>query len=129
MSDYYKTILKSWRKLNDIFRPETKNQIKKKMLFGSNIIQFKKNPLFFPSFTRSGIYLIEHIWDNDNKSFLCDGQIYQRLDDKRNCIAELSRIKKAIPKDWMDSLKKDTSEECQNNMQTKTYFLETKKTK
>ncbi|MCG8113316.1 MAG: zinc-binding domain-containing protein, partial [Candidatus Thiodiazotropha taylori] len=74
-------------------------------LFGNNNISVRKTPLFFANFNTSSIKTIRDIWDSDNKTFLQDNIIQNRLIDKANWRQQYNKIKTCVPKDWIEILK------------------------
>ena len=116
ISNFYKTLLKCWICTFDFSLPKAKTHILKEHIFGNVNIKFKRQPLFFPSFTKSGIYLIEHIWDVEANQFKRDDLIYRQLLDKRNCISELQRIKKAIPALFLQILRNNENESTEHRI-------------
>ena len=72
---------------------------------GNPRILFNKTPLFFNSFSKSGLKRISDIWDYQNKTFLDTITIYNKLQNKRNWISEWSKIKTSVPKKLFEKIK------------------------
>jgi hypothetical protein len=94
---------------------ETKSDILHIRLFGNCNITFQNKPLIFSSFLRSNIKTIKDIWDENSKQFIDCDLLYSKLIDRRNCISEYYKIKKCIPKDYLNFLKNEN-----NNIDNKT---------
>lgn len=93
----YRRFLTSWCHFLETFQtPNTKENIMNKRLFGNIEIKFQDQPLFFPSFNKSGLRTVKNIWNDIESNFKPCNEIYNILTDKRNCISELSKVKKAI---------------------------------
>ena len=75
-------------------------------LFGNCNITFKNKPLIVSSFLKGNIKTIQDIWDENSKQFIDCDLLYSKLIDRRNCISKYSKIKKCIPKDYLNFLKK-----------------------
>ena len=63
----------------------------------------------FTSFLQSNLRTISDIWDSNNTNFKSCHDIYNLLIDRRNCISEFSKIKKAIPEKFIKVLKGETT--------------------
>ena len=61
----------------------------------------------FTSFLQSNLRTINDIWDQIIKIKSCHDK-YNLLIDRRNCISEFSKIKKAIPENFIKVLKGET---------------------
>lgn len=106
MPSFYRDAVHTWTFLsNKLQLPITKEDILDLKLFGNANIIFDRKPLFFPSFSKSGIKTIRDIWDNDSNEFRICNDIFDKLFDKRNCISEYSRIKIAIPQKFIHILR------------------------
>jgi hypothetical protein len=62
--------------------------------------------LIFSSFLKSNIKTTQDIWDENSKQLINCDLLYSKLTDKINCISEYSKIKKCIPKDYLNFFKK-----------------------
>jgi hypothetical protein len=63
----------------------------------------------FTSFLQSNLRTINDIWNSNNTNFKSYHDIYNLLIDRRNCISELSKIKKEIPENFVKVLKCETT--------------------
>ena len=95
-------------------------------IFGNARILFDKKPLFFNSYSKSGLKIFSDIWDYQNKTFLDNITIYNKLQNKRNWISEWSKIKTSVPKEFVKKLK--TLETCTNKRKCKSIFCDNKNT-
>ena len=59
-------------------------------IFGNACPPFNKKPLFFKLFGKSGLKRISDIWDYQNETFLDNIAIDNKLQNKRNWIADWS---------------------------------------
>jgi hypothetical protein len=89
---------------------ETKTDILHVRLFGNCNITFQNKPLILSSFLRSNIKTIQDIWDENSKQFIDCDILYSKLIDRRNCISEYSKIKKCIPKDYLNFLRNENND-------------------
>jgi hypothetical protein len=85
------------------------DSILKTRIFCNSSITFKNKPLVFTSFLQSNLRTINDIWDSNNTNFKSCHDIYNLLIDRRNCISEFSKIKKAIPGKIIKVLKGETT--------------------
>ena len=76
-----------------------------KLFFGNASILFNKKPLFCHSFSNSELKRIPDIWDYQNKTFLDNITIYNKLQNKRNWISEWSKMKTEVPKELVEKIK------------------------
>ena len=102
---YYRNMLESLSSLRCKFQPCTIKETLDTQLFCNKDIRFGGKPLYFKSFLNSSITTIRDVWDLENKQFKNCNTIYNLLTDKRNCISEYSKIKAAIPTDYINILK------------------------
>jgi hypothetical protein len=89
-------------------------------IFGNARLLFNRKPLFFKSFSKSGLKRISDIWDYQNKTFLDNITIYNKLQNKRNWISEWSKIKTSVPKELAEKMK--TLDTCRNKRKCKLYI-------
>jgi hypothetical protein len=59
------------------------------------------------NFSKSGFITVKDIWDQKSKTFVNSTEIFNRLRDKRNLIAEYSRIKPSFSHELLLMLKSD----------------------
>ena len=109
MSKYYKELLISWTDLQKIQKSVTKEDLLEENIFGNCKLKFKGHALYYANFASSGIKKIKDIWDLNNKSFKTSLDIFNSLKDKRNWIAQYSRIKSSLTPQQIDVLKTDSS--------------------
>ena len=99
---FYYNNLKAWANMKSKIAPEGISQISSQPLFGNKNIQLNRKPLFLPSFSKSGIKKISDLWDWERKQFINNQQLLRKLVIKTNWIAEITKIKKAIPKQYIE---------------------------
>jgi hypothetical protein len=87
---------------------------------GNARLLFNIKPLFFKSFSKSELKRISDIWDYQNKTFLDNITIYNKLQNKRNWISEWSKIKTSVPKQLVEKIK--TLDTCTNKRKCKLYI-------
>ena len=102
---YYQNIIRAWSNFKSIYKPVTKFEILDQPLFGNDNIRFNDKPLFLQSFSKSQIKYIKDIWNDELKAFHSENFIFDKLQDKRNWISEWTRIKRSIPKNFLQVLK------------------------
>ena len=89
---------------------ETRSDIWQVRLFANCNITFQTKPLIFSSLLKSNIKTIQDIWDENSKQFIDCDLLYSKLIDSGNCISEYSKIKKGIPKDYLNFLKNENND-------------------
>ena len=92
---FYKTITNDWVKFRQ--KMLLNSDI---LLFGNNDLKFRKYPMFYESFTKSGIYKLTDIFNPQEQTFLPDKDILNKLKSKQNWISELYNLKNSIPATW-----------------------------
>ena len=103
-SSFYKEALLSWCLLRAKLQANVPFPILDEQICGNNQILHKSNPLWLEQFTKSGVILIKHIWDQDTSNFVDENVILQRLTDKRNAIKNYRLIKSCIQDGWINNL-------------------------
>ena len=68
----------------------------RKTIFENARLPFNRKPLFFKSFSKSGLYRISDISDYQNKTVLDNITIYNKLQNKRNCISVRPQSQKTL---------------------------------
>lgn len=101
---YYFDSVAAWINLQSKKLIVDRESILSEYICGNAHILFKHRPLWFNSYSKSGIRTIKDIWDIENKTFYCGNEVYNLLLDRTNWIAEFNKIKKCIPKDWIKIL-------------------------
>jgi hypothetical protein len=81
---------------------------------------FQQETLIFKSFSKSGLKNISDKWDYQNKTFLDNMTIHNKLQKKRNCISKWSKIKTSVPKKLVEKIK--TLDTCTNKRKVKLYI-------
>jgi hypothetical protein len=56
------------------------------------------------------------IWTTIESDFKISNEIYNSFNDKRNCISEYARIKKAVPKEFVQILQDEIAADPNSNM-------------
>lgn len=105
-SKFYREAIHAWSKILCNQNPTTRNDLLNWRLIGNSTVKFQNRPLTFNSFSKSDIKFIKDIWDENNNNYINCNELFAKLTDKRNCISEYSRVKKAIPKEIFDILNK-----------------------
>ena len=96
---FYRNLIHSSSKFsNNLLQSSTIDEILEQRLLCSSNITFKNKPICFASFLKSNIRTIKDIWTTIENDFKSCNELYHSLNDKRNCISEYARIKKAILK-------------------------------
>lgn len=99
---FYRNLIHSWSKFNNnLQQSSTIDEILEQRLFSNSNITFQNKPICFASFVKSNIKTIKDIWSTIENDFKNCNEIYNSLNDKRNCISEYARIKKAVPKEFV----------------------------
>ena len=78
------------------FRVDTQMDVLRKTIFENARLPFNRKPLFFKSFSKSGLYRISDISDYQNKTVLDNITIYNKLQNKRNCISVRPQSQKTL---------------------------------
>ena len=106
--EFYQNIIKSWIEIGGAQKSYPKNNIEilKQPIWGNKYIKFKGKMITHKSWINSGIVYIKDLVDNNG--IICERQILEKLKNKLNWIAELSIVKKSIPKEWLHSIQHDT---------------------
>ena len=71
---------------------------------GNFHIRNKGLSIFYPNWTKSNLVQIRDIWDVNTQGWKSGEFIYNHLIDKRNWMAEYTRIKAMVPQKWKDIL-------------------------
>ena len=85
---------------NNLLQSRTIDEILEQRLSCNSNITFKNKPICFASFLKSNIRTIKDFWTTIQNDFKSCDEIYNSLNDKRNCISEYVRIKKAVSKEF-----------------------------
>ena len=96
ISKYYLNLLNCWSEFLSLNKTNTKENILEQHIFGNSKIRYK-----------SGFITVKDIWDQKSKTFVNSTEIFNRLRDKRNLIAEYSRIKPSFSHELLLMLKSD----------------------
>ena len=115
-SQFYKESVASWCSFRGKLQANISFPIMDEQLCGNNQILYKNSPLWYEQFNKSGLKIIEHIWERDRKNFIDENIILHRLTDKRNAIKHYGIIKSSINEGWVDYLKNSLDQ--QNPLQT-----------
>lgn len=112
MPIFYQNIIKSWSKFISKQCPRTDTDVYEQFLFGNSQIRDRGKPLLFPSFAKSGLTQIKHIWDVDTHTFKTDNFIFNKLSDKRNWIVQWLIIKSSIPKRFLNIMRDSIADDA-----------------
>ena len=91
---YYQRAIQAW---NKCFWGHVLRSLKMTFQIKTYLVTLRSSLIeihFFQSFLRSNIFKINDIWDKNNKTFVDNQTIFNRLDDKRNWISEWAKFKK-----------------------------------
>ena len=124
ISKYYLNLLNCWSEFLSLNKINTKENILEQHIFGNSKIRYKRKALFLSNFSKSGLITVKDIWDQNSKIFVNSTEIFNRLRDKRNWIAEYSRIKASFSLELLLMLKSDNI----NQENTKSYPFTVKNT-
>ena len=100
-----------------LFRVDTERDVLRQTIFENALLPLNRKPLFFKSFSKGGLKRISNKWDYHNKTFLHNIAIHNKLQNKRNCISECSKIKTSVPKELVEKFK--TLDTCTNKRKFK----------
>ena len=89
---FYRRALEDWMEFRKLFNKEV-NDIS---IFGNHYITHNNKPIFFKSFTNSKLLFIKDIFDYESNSIKNQSEIFNKLIDKRNWLAELYILGTAI---------------------------------
>ena len=107
ISKYYLNLLNSWSEFRSLNKINRKEDILEQHIFGNSKIRYKRKALFLYNFSKSGFKAVNDIWDQNSETFVNSTEIFNRLRDKRNWIAEYSRIKASFSHELRIMLKSD----------------------
>lgn len=65
-------------------------------IFGNHFITVRNNPLYFSSFTKSGIFFIQDVYDSEANTLKPQNEIISKLVYKRNWLAEFHMLRTAL---------------------------------
>ena len=85
----------------------TRENVVEQHIFGNSKIIYKRKAQFLSNFSKSGFKTVKDIWDENSKIFVNYTEIFNTLRDKRNWIAEYSRIKASFSHELLLMLKSD----------------------
>ena len=108
LSDYYLNLLKSWISINKYTKiPSNFRTIRQEIIWGNQHIKFKNKSLIYLNWINDGIIFINDIIDHEGK--LSENFILKKLSLKTNWISEFTKLKKSIPKKWLNELESENS--------------------
>ena len=110
MPEFYFEILKSWYKVHNsskISKGLNFKCIRQQFIWGNQSIKLNGKSLVFPNWIESDILFINDIIDKQGN--ISQKVILNKLKEKSNWIAELSKLKSAIKKEWKLMLKSNQS--------------------
>ena len=107
ISKFYLNLLNCWSEFLSLNKINTEENILEQHIFGNSKIRYKRKALFLSNFSKSGFKTVKDIWDQNSKTFVNSTEIFNRLTDKRNWIAEYSRIKASFSHELLLMLKSD----------------------
>jgi len=110
---FYKNIINDWVEFRQKISAHSDTP-----LFSNNDIKFRKYPLFYESFTKSGICKVDDVLDKQNKQFLSDEELFRKLKSKQNWIAEWSAVKSSVT-EYIHSNKKNSKSNTASNLKLK----------
>ena len=101
---FYKNCIMAWSKAATKHTVKTKQDVLQENLFGNHHLMYSGKPLFLHHWSCVGFQKISDIWNEVEKNWLSSNTIFQRLEDKRNWMAELTKLKHLIPREWFNIL-------------------------
>jgi hypothetical protein len=109
ISKYYLNLLYCRSAFLSLNKINTRENIVEQHIFGNSKIIYtcKRKAQFLSNFSKSGFITVKDIWDVNSKIFLNNTEIFNTLRDKRNWIAEYSRIKASFSHELLLMLKSD----------------------
>ena len=109
ISKYYLNLLNCRSAFLSLNKINTRENIVEQHIFGNSKIIYacKRKAQFLSNFSKSGFITVKDIWDENSKIFLNNTEIFNTLRDKRNWIAEYSRIKASFSHELLLMLKSD----------------------
>ena len=87
--------------------PNEFRTIRQQIIWGNKHIKLKGKSLIFKNWIDSNIKYINDIIDEEGN--ISENLIYTKLKARSNWISEISQIKKALPKSWINILKRNDS--------------------
>ena len=106
---FYQELLKTWidQNANSIKEPKNYLDLRKQVIWGNVFSKFQNKILIYEKWIASNILFVNDIIDD--KGNISTEVIFSKLKDKTNWIAEISTLRKAIPKTWQEIIKSETS--------------------
>ena len=95
--------------------PQNFREIRKEIIWGNKYIKYKGKCLVKVNWINSGIIFINDILDEYGR--ISEYKIIAKLRNKQNWISELNILRKAIPKQWKETLITQDSIKTQVNPQ------------
>ena len=118
LSKFYKECITTWVNTATKHKVDTKQEVLEQNLFGNHNVKHSGKPLFFHHWSKVGLQKISDIWNNVENKWISSYDILRRLEDKRNWMAEYTKIKNGIPKQWINKLQDNVLEiEEDSNLQ------------
>lgn len=109
LPDFYLQILKIWIQFRGVETEMPKNylNIRKQIIWGNKKILFKKKPLMMINWIKCDLIYINDILDENGN--ITENFILSKLKLKQNWISELAILRQAIPKEWINILRTESS--------------------
>ena len=113
---FYQEILKCWLQIGggETKTPNDFRKIRSEIIWGNKNIKFKNKPVIMLNWINSNLLYINDIIDENGE--ISENYILNKLKLKNNWIAELSILKQAIPKEWQNILKTESSVKTKVNI-------------
>ena len=105
---YYKESISSWVRFKSALCRKDKNSILDSYLFGNKYLTHRNTPVFTPSFSKSNIQMVRHIWDTETNTFLLQESIRNQLQDNTGFVAKFNKIKTSFSADILEILQGPT---------------------
>ena len=96
LPDFYQKAIRAWSQFVGNFQSDSHEDLLNQNLFGNKNILRGQKPIFHKSFAQSGIKQIKDVICENLQTLKPDIEIYDKLIDKRNWIAEWSIIKSSV---------------------------------
>lgn len=106
---FYDELLTNWVQIKNAPSkiPTDFRNIRKQIIWGNRFIKLNNNPIILSNWINSNIIYINDIIDENGD--ITEKYILDKLKNKTNWMTEFVKVKKAIPKEWIEVLKSENS--------------------
>lgn len=123
---FYKTCLDSWCFVKKKQNVKCIDDVLNQNIFGNSNVAKNQQSIFFSNWSKSNISKIKDVWNCETKTWKTGNEIYNKLVNKRNWIAEFNKIKLYIPLTWKEMLKGEDVVQNDNLLQNPKELLLTR---